>query len=163
MYYSKEDDIIYISNPTEKLFMEKDFVDHITKNGTIRYLFSGNWVVHQRLIELNTGKFWLPVRIDNSDWNFSLDLRQKLVQKAYTNFEVVGAVYGAATKQSPLGLQVLVKPNTFFLILRILQIWGNVNFVDDNTDFSTSALASISDGNLLHCKLIYFHSQRIKV
>lgn len=156
MYYSKQDEIIFISNPTEKLFVEKDFIDHITKDGTKRLFSNNNWSVKSLFIELESGTFWLPISIFYGDCVFELDMNQKLASLGQCNFTIQPITSG-------LQRLITLKPNAFFLLLRIIQNWGEVEFIKSDLNFTTSKSASISEGKILHCKLIYFQSLRIKV
>ena len=156
MYYNKAEDIIYVSNPTEKLFIEKDFADHIHVKGTTRLDFNRDWVVQSQLIKFENNQsadFWLPISIINNKTIFLLDCRQSLVQKFNINFNILGGANSVTA--------ITIKPNTFFLLLKILLLRENVKFTNLDIDFYLSPFATIEVGKLLHCKLIYFHSQRI--
>lgn len=152
MYYNKAEDIIYVSNPTEKLFIEKDFADHIHIKGTTRLDFNSNWIVRSQLIKFEN-EFWLPIAIENNKTVFLLDCRQTLVQKINVNFDILGGANSITV--------ITIKPNTFFLLLKVLTLRENVKFINDNADFYLSPFATLEIAKLLHCKLIYFHSQRI--
>lgn len=156
MYYSKTDNIIYISNPIEKLFIEKKYVDHITNKGTIRHDFIDNgWIVIQQLIKLENNEFWLPIRINNDNINFVLDTNQALVTGVANNFTLSCGI------TTPNIKHYLIKPNAFFLLLKIIQTWEDITVINSDANFFLSTAAKIEDTRLLHCKLIYHQSQRI--
>jgi hypothetical protein len=163
MYFSKEDNIIYLPNSTEKLFVEPTFIDHVTKAGTKRYELTKDWKVRQQKIELSDMTFWLPVRLEN-DYTignivchiiFILDPRQELVKEHNVSFKYFNMV--------PNNTVFTIKPNAFFKLLKIIQQWGNVEFINDDTDFYLSFAAKIEDVRLKHCQLIYSQSQRTTI
>jgi len=170
MYFSKTDNIIYLPNSIEKLFIEPNFVDHVTKEGTKRYDFTGDWLVEQIEIKLDDSEFILPFEISNGPQRFLLDPNQNIVQgqtkaiavapkglKAKTvfeNFKIIKDV-GVVTI---LPFWVTLKPNDFFKLLKIVQSWSTVKFETVTT--SSYVPPTITDVNLKHCRLIYFQSQR---
>lgn len=153
MYYSKENNIIYLANPMEKIFIEPTFIDYVTKNGTKRYELAKHWKVRQQEIELSDMSFWLPIYLENDDLRFVLDPKQELVKEDYTSFKYID---GGHTL-------FIIKPNAFFKLLKIIQQWGNVEFVNDTTTFYLIFAAKIEDVRLKHCQLIYLQSQRTTI
>lgn len=163
MYFSKEDNIIYLPNSTEKLFVEPGFIDHVTKNGTKRYDLIKNWKVRQQEIRLSDMTFWLPVYLENAyivgsitcNIKFILDPKQELVKEDNISFK--------HANMGPNNTVFTIKPNAFFKLLRIVQQWGNVEFINDTTDFYLTSAAKIEDVRLKHCQLIYSQSKRITI
>lgn len=160
MYYSKNDEILYLSNPLEKLFITPTYLEHVSKSGSKIFNFDKSWTIYTIDIVLNDSKKVFPVAMRNKDLHISVDDKQSIVYNRFNDFFAEGLLKNSLSAYT-------VSPSKFYMLYYLFCKWNLIMKETNLKEISQLNLLpndytlrqDINDVNMKHLYLNYLAFQ----
>lgn len=159
MYYSETNKLIYLKGSTYKLFLTKDSLDIVTVSGTQKFEYK-NMYSNYTGITYNDEIRELPWLIESTNNNIRFHL---VIPNMFPVVPVILENEDFTFHQTSQAIDVHVRSNVFFYLLRILQFWNQEDFSLQKVKNETTNFNVCHSSDLALVFLVKFQMERINL